>query len=59
MTGTASPAQPPAGQTATAVKLLQPSPIPGKTIYAITLAKPATLATTYLLSPTRLVIDLG
>lgn len=57
--GSPSPAQPPAGQTATAVKLLQPSPIAGKTIYQITLAKPATLGTSYLLSPTRLVIDLG
>lgn len=59
VTGGSAPAQPPAGQTATAVKLVQPSPIAGKTIYEITLARPATLATSYLLSPTRLVIDLG
>lgn len=59
VTGGTAPAQPPAGQTATTVKLLQPSPIAGKTVYEITLAKPSTLATSYLLSPTRLVIDLG
>ena len=58
-TGPAAVAQPAAGNTATAVKLLQPSPIAGKTIYEFTLSGPAKLATMYLQSPVRLVIDLS
>ena len=58
-TGTASVAQPASGNTATAVKLLQPSPIAGKTIYEITLSGAAKLSTMYLESPLRLVIDLS
>ena len=58
-TGPASVAQPSAGNTATAVKLLQPSPIAGKTIYEFTLSGPAKLSTLYLQSPVRLVIDLS
>ena len=57
--GTATVAQPAAGNTATAVKLLQPSPISGKTIYEFTLSGPAKLSTMYLQSPLRLVIDLS
>ncbi|MGH7686666.1 MAG: anti-sigma factor [Candidatus Dormibacteria bacterium] len=59
VTGGASPEQPPAGNTATAVKLLPPSTMPGKTVYEITLSKAATLQTSYLQGPVRLVIDLG
>jgi hypothetical protein len=58
-TGPSTVAQPAAGNTATAVKLLQPSPIAGKTIYEFTLSGPAKLATMYLQSPVRLVIDLS
>lgn len=58
-TGSGQPAQPPAGQTATAVKLLQPSPIAGKTVYEITLSGAAKLSTSYLQGPVRLVIDLS
>ena len=58
-TGPATVAQPAAGNTATAVKLLQPSPIAGKTIYEFTLSGPAKLSTMYLQSPVRLVIDLS
>lgn len=57
--GPATVAQPAAGNTATAVKLLQPSPISGKTIYEFTLSGPAKLSTMYLQSPVRLVIDLS
>ena len=52
-------AQPASGNVVTAVKLLQPSPISGKTIYEFTLSAPAKLATLYLQSPVRLVIDLS
>lgn len=58
-TGSGQPAQPPAGQTATAVKLLSPSPVAGKTVYEITLSIAAKLTTSYLQGPARLVIDLG
>ncbi|HEX6537703.1 MAG TPA: zf-HC2 domain-containing protein [Candidatus Dormibacteraeota bacterium] len=58
VTGSASVTQPSSGQEVTAVNLLQPSPISGKTVYEITLASPANLSTIYLQSPLRLVIDL-
>jgi hypothetical protein len=58
-TGPASVAQPASGNVATAVKLLQPSPVADKTIYEITLSGPAKLSTMYLQSPLRLVIDLS
>lgn len=58
-TGPATVAQPAAGNTATAVKLLLPSTIPGKTVYELTLSGPAKLSTMYLQSPLRLVIDLS
>ncbi|MBV8528145.1 MAG: hypothetical protein JOZ75_07500 [Candidatus Dormibacteraeota bacterium] len=57
--GSATVAQPAAGNTATAVKLLQPSPIAGKTVYEFTLSGPAKLSTMYLQGPLRLVIDLS
>ena len=59
VTGGTAPAQPPAGNTATAVTLLPPSTMPGKTVYKITLSAAATLQTSYLQGPVRLVIDLG
>lgn len=59
VSGSSSVTQPSSGQEVTAVKLLQPSPIAGTTVYEITLANPATLSTIYLQSPLRLVIDLG
>jgi hypothetical protein len=49
---------PQAGNTVTAVRLLLPSPVAGRTVYELTLAHPVKLSAYYLLNPVRLVIDL-
>ncbi|MBV8195117.1 MAG: zf-HC2 domain-containing protein [Candidatus Dormibacteraeota bacterium] len=54
----AAVAQPPSGNTATSVQLMQPSPVAGKVVYKITLSHAAQNSTYFLLGPTRLVIDL-
>ena len=59
VTGGTAPQQPPAGNVVTSVKLLQPSPVSGKTVYEITLTHQAGLSTIFLAGPTRLVIDLS
>jgi hypothetical protein len=51
--------QPQAGNTVTSVRLLSPTPLPGRTIYQFTLAHGVTLSGYYLAGPTRLVIDLN
>ena len=49
---------PPKGSAVTSVKILAPSPIPGRTIYEFTLARAVTLSSLYLSAPVRLELDL-
>ncbi|MFN2581221.1 MAG: anti-sigma factor [Candidatus Dormibacteria bacterium] len=59
VTPNGAPAQPPPGNVATSMQLVQPSLVPGKVVYKITLAHAANLSAEYLSGPTRLVIDLS
>lgn len=49
----------PSAKFVTSVKLLQPSPVPGATVYQFKLARALTINPSYLSGPTRLIIDLG
>ena len=53
----AAPSAPIAGGVVTGAKLLQPSPVPGKTVYEFTLSRNVNFVANYLEGP-RLVIDL-
>ena len=53
-----TPPAPVAGNVVTAVRLLSPSPITGRTIYEFTLAHPVKLSAYYLTNGVRLVVDL-
>src|ERR1700680_820272 len=53
----AAPSAPIAGGVVTGAKLLQPSPLPGKTVYEFTLSRNVNFVANYLEGP-RLVIDL-